>query len=60
MRKGVFIMEFLEILITGIFTMGLLAIYAVVGFVAVMMVQLISYRVFKFNIYKKIVRLMEA
>lgn len=34
------------------FDIGLLAIYSLIGFIAFMLVQLISYRIFKFNLYK--------
>lgn len=51
-------MGILEILITGIFTIGLLMAYATVGFVVIMLIQLISYRIFNFNIYKKLRKVM--
>ena len=50
----------MEIIITGLFTFILISIYAFLGFVGTMLIQLISYRVFKFNIYKKLVRLLEV
>lgn len=50
----------MEIIITGLFTIILLGIYAFLGFVGTMLIQLISYRIFKFNIYKKLVRLLEV
>lgn len=34
------------------FDIGLLAIYSLTGFIAFMLIQLISYRIFKFNLYK--------
>ena len=34
------------------FDIGLLAIYSLIGFIAFMLIQLISYRIFKFNLYK--------
>ena len=34
------------------FDIGLLAIYSLIGFIAFMLIQLISYRMFKFNLYK--------
>lgn len=49
-----------EILITGIFTLILLGIYASLGFIGFMFIQLISYKVFKFNIYKKLIKLLEV
>lgn len=50
----------MENIITGLFTFILISIYAFLGFVGTMIVQLISYRIFKFNIYKKLVRLLEV
>ena len=32
--------------------------YVMIGFIAFMMIQLISYRVFKFNLYKKLVKVL--
>lgn len=49
-----------EILITVIFTILLLGIYASLGFIGFMFIQLISYRVFKFNIYKKLIKVLEV
>lgn len=34
------------------FDIGLLAMYSLIGFIAFMLIQLISYRIFKFNLYK--------
>lgn len=48
----------MEILITGIFTILLLGIYASLGFIGFMFIQLISFRVFKFNIYKKLMKVL--
>lgn len=50
----------MQILITGIFTILLLGIYASLGFVGVMFIQLISFRFFKFNIYKKLMKVLEV
>lgn len=50
----------MEIIITGLFTFILISIYASLGFIGAMFIQLISYRIFKFNIYKKLVRLLEV
>lgn len=50
----------MESIITGLFTFILISIYAFLGFVGAMFIQLISYRIFNFNIYKKIVRLLEV
>lgn len=50
----------MESIITGLFTFILISIYAFLGFVGTMIVQLISYRIFKFNIYKKLVKLLEV
>lgn len=49
-------MGLIESLITGLFIIGILAIYAIIGFIGLMFIQLISYRVFKVNLYKKIIR----
>lgn len=49
-------MGLIESLITGLFIIVILAIYAIIGFIGLMFIQLVSYRVFKFNIYKKILR----
>lgn len=46
----------MEIIITGLFTIILLGIYALSGFAIAMLIQLVSYRVFKFNIYKTLYR----
>ena len=43
-------------LITGLFIIAILAIYAIIGMIGLMRIQLISYRVFKVNLYKKLVR----
>lgn len=53
---GLFFMGILESIITGLFIIILLALYAIIGFIGLMFIQLVSYRVFKFNIYKKILR----
>ena len=50
----------MEILITGIFIILLLGIYASLGFIGFMFIQLISLRVFKFNIYKKLMKALEV
>jgi hypothetical protein len=50
----------MEILITGIFTIILLGIYASLGFVGFMFIQLISYRIFNFNIYKNLMKMLEV
>ena len=42
----------MEQLILLIFDLGLLLIYSSMGFIIFMIIQLISYQVFKFNIYK--------
>lgn len=46
-------MGLIESLITGLFIIVILAIYAIIGFTGLMLIQLISYRVFKVNLYKK-------
>lgn len=53
-------MEIMEVLITGVFTMCLLIAYAVIGFIGAMLIQLVSYRVFNFNIYKTILKRLEV
>lgn len=50
----------MQILITGIFTLILLWIYTSLGFIGFMFIQLISFRVFKFNIYKKLMKVLEV
>lgn len=50
----------MQILITGIFTLILLGIYTSLGFIGFMFIQLISFRVFKFNIYKKLMKVLEV
>lgn len=50
----------MEILITGIFTIILLGIYASLGFIGFMFIQLISYRIFNFNIYKNLMKMLEV
>ncbi len=50
----------MQILITGTFSILLLGIYASLGFIGFMFIQLISYRVFKFNIYKKLMKVLEV
>lgn len=42
----------LELIVLLTFDIGLLAIYSLIGFIAFMLIQLISYRIFKFNLYK--------
>lgn len=49
-------MGLMESIITGLFIITLLALYTIIGFIGLMFIQLVSYRVFKFNIYKKILR----
>lgn len=34
------------------FDLGLLIVYGIIGFIGFCIVQLISYRIFKFNLYK--------
>lgn len=51
-------MEILEFLITAIFTLGLLFFYLFIGIIGFMFIQLISYRVFKFNLYKKLMKVL--
>lgn len=42
----------MEKLIVLLFDLGLLAAYLFIGVVLLILIQLISYRVFKFNLYK--------
>lgn len=42
----------IENLIILAFDIGLLVIYSLIGFIVFILIQLISYRVFKFNLYK--------
>lgn len=49
-------MGILESIITGLFIITLLALYTIIGFIGLMFIQLISYRVFHFNIYKTVLK----
>lgn len=42
----------IEKLILLFFDLGLITVYAIIAFIVAMTVQLISYKVFKFNLYK--------
>lgn len=54
-------MGLIEGLITGIFILALLVVYVFLAFTGAMLIQLISYRIFKINIYKTIIkRFMEV
>lgn len=48
----------MENLILLCFNLVLIGIYATIGFLGFLFVQLIFYRVFKFNLYKKICELL--
>lgn len=48
----------MENLIILLFDLLLLTIYSIAAFVTFMIIQLISYRVFKFNLYKKIDKIL--
>lgn len=50
----------MENLILIFFTGLLIGLYLLGGFVAFLAIQFISYRVFKFNLYKKIMKLLEV
>lgn len=50
----------MQIIITGICTLILLGIYTSLGFIGFMFIQLISFRVFKFNFYKKFMKVLEV
>ena len=41
------------------FDLALLAIYAVIGFALFLLIQLVSYRIFKFNLYKWLMHKLE-
>jgi hypothetical protein len=56
LKEAYFFMGLIESIITGLFIIILLALYTIIGFIGLMVIQLVSYRVFKFNIYKKILR----
>lgn len=45
-----------ESIITGLFIITILALYTIIGFIGAMFIQLISYRVFKFNIYRTVLK----
>ena len=45
-------MNLLDFFVLLAFDFGLLTIYILIGFISFMLIQLISYRIFKFNIYK--------
>lgn len=49
-------MGLIESLITGLFIIAILAIYAIIEFIGLMFIQLISYRIFKVNLYKKLIK----
>ena len=50
----------MEKLILLCFDYLLVVSYLLIGFMAFLFVQLICYRVFKFNLYKKIIELLEV
>lgn len=56
LKEAYFFMGLIESIITGLFIITILALYTIIGFIGLMFIQLISYRVFKFNIYKTILR----
>ncbi len=53
-------MGILESIITGLFIITLLALYTIIGFIGAMIIQLVSFRVFKFNMYKTLLRKFEV
>lgn len=57
---GLFFMGILESIITGLFIITMLALYAIIGFIGLMFIQLISYRIFNFNIYKNLMKMLEV
>lgn len=48
----------MENLIILLFDLLLLGIYSVAAFIGFMMIQLVSYRIFNFNLYKKIDKIL--
>ena len=56
LKEAYFFMGLIESIITGLFIITILALYTIIGFIGLMFIQLVSYRVFKFNIYKTILR----
>ena len=48
----------MEIILTLIFDLLLLGVYSITAFGIFMIIQLISYRVFNFNLYKKIDKIL--
>ena len=42
----------MENLITLIFDIGLISLYLIITFIVAMLIQLIGYRIFNFNLYK--------
>ena len=48
----------METILTLIFDLLLLGFYSITAFVVFMIIQLISYRVFNFNLYKKIDKIL--
>ena len=50
----------MENLILIFFTGSLIGLYLLGGFVAFLAIQFISYKVFKFNLYKKIMKIFEV
>lgn len=57
---GLFFMGILESIITGLFIITMLVLYAIIGFIGLMFIQLISYRIFNFNIYKNLMKMLEV
>jgi hypothetical protein len=49
----------LEKLLVVLIATGVVTKYMIIGFTAFMFIQLISYRLFNFNIYKTILKKME-
>ena len=44
----------MEKLAIMLFDLGLISIYLLIGFIGLMIVQLISYKIFNFNLYKNL------
>lgn len=50
----------MENLILIFFTGSLIGLYLLGGFTAFLVIQFISYRIFNFNLYKKIMKILEV
>lgn len=48
----------MEKLILLWFDLALIGIYLLIGFMAFLLIQLVCYKIFKFNLYKKICKIL--